>query len=223
MLQRQPRGERTGGGPGTGAALRVRRKSCVLPNAGPLMKTIRPFVPESTAPAAAGRAKGAMRASRSRGPGARRPNLTWPTARSNARLRRSTRTPLSPTQCERSRLETLTRDELRACGQRSAHCALPRSTSVTLGARDAWTSSEALATWSPEPRFVSNWCRGALAGCRGVSVGCVRFASLAGRWQAASRGLSVGAGRAGAAFGDRARRRVLGMWLGFPARSGSCG
>ena len=31
-----------------------RRKSCVLPNAGPLMRTIRPFVPGSTAPAAAG-------------------------------------------------------------------------------------------------------------------------------------------------------------------------
>ena len=40
-----------------------RRKSCVLPNAGPLMRTIRPFVPGSTAPAAAGRASAAARAS----------------------------------------------------------------------------------------------------------------------------------------------------------------
>jgi len=37
----------------------LRRKSFELPKAGPLMKTIRPFFPDSTAPAGAGSASSA--------------------------------------------------------------------------------------------------------------------------------------------------------------------
>src|SRR5215211_2580268 len=61
----------------------LRRKSCVLPKAGPSMKTIRPFVPESTAPAGAGTAKRAMRASPIASGLSTAVNLTGPAERSH--------------------------------------------------------------------------------------------------------------------------------------------